>query len=150
MVGLLAIVLLSVGCGDPNRARVIGRWEIDGGDRWLDRSESEDSRQLSSNRDEQAAEEIEDTLPPLPPRMVVKFYRSGALETETRISGSISTKSGSWQFVSFDEAEKTITIECDLTNQVTTHELFIKDENTIQMVPPNLAGLQRKLTFVRK
>lgn len=131
-----AVVLLISGCGDPDRARLIGTWEISGGDGYMNRADPQQAQD----------EEMED----LPPRVVLKFYRSGSLETQTRIGGQISTKSGHWELKSFDEPSATAVISCNLTDQTTKHEVVFEKPDKIKLVPPNMAGLTRKLIFVRK
>ena len=138
---LAAIVLVtSMGCGDPNRSKIVGTWNIDSP------NAIERVRQEPDVADDNSANEEPATQRP---KMIVHFYRSGALETETDMGRTVSKKSGTWRMVSFDEEGKKVTIECDLTNQTTQHDILLVDENTIRMVPPNMAGLKKKLKFVR-
>lgn len=140
---MLALLAVTTGCGDPDRARVVGRWEISSDDKVLDRIDN-------ATPLEDGSVDIEDSVAPLPPRMVVQFAHFGALETKTRISNSISEKNGTWSFVSFDPTKKTAVVQCELMGQKTEHELVFDGDNTVRMVPPNMAGTTRKLKFVRK
>lgn len=140
---MLALLAVTVGCGDADRARIVGRWEISSDDRVLERIDN-------ATTPEDGSVDIEDSAAPLPPRMVVQFAQYGALETQTRISNSISEKNGTWSFVSFDPAARTAVVECELMGQTTEHELIFDGDNIVRMVPPNMAGTTKKLKFVRK
>lgn len=148
---MLSLGLLAVGCGDPDRARMIGRWEISAGDRVLDRVDGATKGNASTDADQGLndapldAESVDEA-----PRMVVEFFRSGALTTETRISNAISTKKGQWSLVKYDAANRIATIRCELIGQSTDHELEFVSDNEVKMVPPNMAGLTKKLLFQRK
>ena len=125
------LLLAVVGCtGDPDRARIVGDWEIATADHLMG--------QINTQSDDQ------------PPRMLIHFHNSGYLATETSM-GSISTqKKGNWKFLSYDAQTRTAKIQCKLVDDTTDFDVIVQDENTLRLVPPNMAGLKTKLKFVRQ
>jgi hypothetical protein len=79
----------------------------------------------------------------------LQFYRGGRLDTVTRLPAIQSQKSGLWRLLSYDETKKLATIECELMQQRTQHEVQFLDADTINLIPPNMAGLNVKLEFKR-
>ena len=81
------LLLALAGCtGDPDRARIVGDWEIATTDHLMG--------QVNAQPDDQ------------PPRMLIHFYNSGYLATETNM-GNISTqKQGNWKLLSYDAQTK--------------------------------------------
>lgn len=125
------LLLALVGCtGDPDRARIVGDWEIATADHLMG--------QVNAQPDDQ------------PPRMLIHFYNSGYLATETNM-GNISTqKQGNWKLLSYDAQTKTAKIQCKLVDDTTNFDVVVLDDNTLRLVPPNMAGLKTKLKFVRQ
>lgn len=141
---VLSFLALGLGCGDPDRARIVGRWEVSAGDGMLDRVDKSAASEMPSESDPS----LEDT--DQAPRLVVEFFQSGSLQTETRISDAISQKNGTWSLLKFDDDKKVAHVKCELIGQTTEHAIFLVSENEILMVPPNLAGLTKKMRFKRK
>ena len=82
--------------------------------------------------------------------MLIHFYNSGYLATETNM-GNISTqKQGNWKLLSYDAQTKTAKIQCKLVDDTTNFDVIVLDDNTLRLVPPNMAGLKTKLKFVRQ
>ena len=125
------LLLALAGCtGDPDRARIVGDWEIATTDHLMG--------QVNAQPDDQ------------PPRMLIHFYNSGYLATETNM-GNISTqKQGNWKLLSYDAQTKTAKIQCKLVDDTTNFDVIVLDDNTLRLVPPNMAGLKTKLKFVRQ
>jgi len=125
------LLLALAGCtGDPDRARIVGDWEIATTDHLMG--------QVNAQPDDQ------------PPRMLIHFYNSGYLATETNM-GNISTqKQGNWKLLSYDAQTKTAKIQCKLVDDTTNFDVVVLDDNTLRLVPPNMAGLKTKLKFVRQ
>ena len=125
------LLLALAGCtGDPDRARIVGDWEIATADHLMG--------QVNAQPDDQ------------PPRMLIHFYNSGYLATETNM-GNISTqKQGNWKLLSYDAQTKTAKIQCKLVDDTTNFDVIVLDDNTLRLVPPNMAGLKTKLKFVRQ
>lgn len=136
-VFLFPCLLMAVGCtGDPDRYRIVGDWELAVADRLVD--------QVNAGSADQAASEDE------PPKMVIHFYRSGSLKTQTNMGTVQSVKQGSWKFLSYDGQSGNAKIECRLMDETTEFDVVVVDENTIRLVPPNMAGLTRKMKFIRQ
>lgn len=135
---LLAVLMLSsVGCKqDPIRAKIIGTWKIEHGEKLSKRV----------NQDDLDAEPAED----LGERMVLAFYASGSLQTKTRIGNVNREKNGSWKVIDFDEEESKMMISCELMGQQTEHKVQFIENDLIRFVPPNMAGTKSKLTFRRR
>ena len=135
------LLLALAGCtGDPDRARIVGDWEIATADHLMGQvnTQPDGSTDMSAPATDQ------------PPRMMVHFHNSGYLATETNM-GSISTKKqGHWKFLSYDAQTRTAKIQCKLVDDTTDFDVIVQDENTLRLVPPNMAGLKTKLKFVRQ
>lgn len=124
------------GCGDTNRAKIIGTWGIEQADKVLNRIKQNDDSERTTEGEE--------------PRMKLVFQRNGVLKTQTRLGAGTTEKQGTWKLVSYDEAAGVLSLECELMQQTSTHAVEFVDENTIRLVPPNMAGLSMKLTFKRQ
>jgi len=98
------LLLALAGCtGDPDRARIVGDWEIATADHLMG--------QVNAQPDDQ------------PPRMLIHFYNSGYLATETNM-GNISTqKQGNWKLLSYDAQTKTAKIQCKLVDDTTNFDV---------------------------
>lgn len=131
-----------VGCGDPNRSRIIGTWGIERADTVMSRISQADSETVDG--------EVETELDSSPPRMTLRFLRKGRLETSTNMGSVTQEKLGTWKLVAFDETTNTMTLLCDIQNQESEHEVKFLDQETIKLVPPNMAGTTMKLKFKRK
>jgi hypothetical protein len=139
-LGLLTVFCLQLaGCGDPNRSRLIGTWNIAQPERIAGRLDRTDE-------DSQKKDESE-----LPPKMQIQFLRNGGLATITQM-GSMTPrpKQGTWQMLEFDEASQTMRIKCQIGLQESEHEIEFLGQDSIKLVPPNLAGLSLKLKFERQ
>lgn len=126
-----------IGCGNPNRAKIIGTWEIDQADRVMNRINEKGE---TSNDDEQNDS----------PKMLIRFLSNGGLETVTNMGAIQQNKAGTWQLISFDEAAKEIVISCNIQSQKSEHKVSLIDDKTIKLVPPNMAGTTTKLKFRRQ
>ena len=129
IVFIVAAVVLA-GCGDPDRAKLIGTWQIKAADDVADRIDASD--------DESS-----------PPRMSIEFANSGTFKTTTVMGNIDRTKEGSWIWVSYDESKQTAVVKCTVGLQETDHDISWIDESVIELIPPNLAGLDMRLRFVR-
>ena len=138
---LLLSCLLSAGCGNSQRAKLVGTWEI------------EQPESLMQRLDEPTAEDSADVDAEMSrdPKMLLEFFRNGRLATTTAM-GSVkpTPKQGRWEMVSFDEPSQTMIIKCQIGLQESEHEVEFIDADTIKLVPPNMAGLRLKLRFQRK
>ncbi len=131
MLFLLSIVCCT-GCMDRNQAKFIGTWEIETADKVFNRID------MPSPDDMDAGS-----------AMTIRF-QGKRLTTITRMGDELREKQGTWQLLEFDEENQTATIQCTLGLQTTEHDVEFVDEQTIRLVPPNLAGLTLKVNFKRK
>ena len=127
------------GCGDPNRSKIIGTWGIEQADTVMSRIVSEDDGNVQSNAGK-----------PDPPKMLLRFHRNGQLETATRMGDLSQEKTGQWKMVSFDESTNSMTIVCELQMQTSDYMVTFLDQETIKLIPPNMAGTKMKIKFKRQ
>ena len=80
-------------------------------------------------------------------RMVLTFKRNGVLHTKTSMGDVVQEKTGTWKLTSFDEASNLMAVSCEINTQTSEHEITFVDEDTIELVPPNMAGLTMELKF---
>ena len=78
-----------------------------------------------------------------------EFRSGGTLKTSTNMGSIQGQKEGQWEWLSFDEDDSTAKLKITIGLQVTEHEVQFLDEQTIELVPPNMAGLDLKVQFVR-
>jgi len=130
-VVVLLLILVCVGCGNPDRRKLVGTWKL-----------------KHSDEIEERIAEIDDEMPAS--RMSLQFKSNGRLTTTTRMGSIDSNKDGTWKFVSFDEATQTMKISCTLGMQETEHEVQFLSDAKIKLAPPNMAGLNQKLEFQRE
>ena len=137
--------LLVAGCGDSNRSKLCGTWGIKTADTIMRRlGEGLESRQAV---DDEAAESPSE---PETPRMQVQFRSNGDLITQTEMGRMTPVpKTGRWELVAFNEVDQTMSVKCTIGLQETQHEIKFIDANTIELIPPNMAGLSMKLKFQR-
>ena len=124
------------GCGDSNRTKIIGTWGIDKADTVMSRIQ-----QSGDNNDKDSSQS---------PRMVLRFQRSGELETKTLMGTVDREKKGKWNFVSYDPSNNSMAVTCEIQMETSEHEVTFIDDDTIELVPPNMAGTKMKLRFKRQ
>ncbi len=129
MLALLAVT----GCRPAHYSRIAGDWQMAVGKDLLDGVVDSDESAV--------AEE---------PKMTIRFFHSGQLETKTRMGSVDSTKTGSWELIEYNEQQQLAVVRCQLYGQETDHEIELLEDGGIRMVPPNLAGLKTKIKFVRQ
>lgn len=149
MMPMLVTVLLS-GCGSGDRAKIVGTWKLESVNALAKRvgagvenDESNLTEKQNSTNDQPAGADNESS------NMLVEFASNGSLMTRTQMRTINRDKQGGWSFLEFDEEKNVVKIECTVGLQVTEHAIEILDKDTIEMVPPNMAGLKTKLKFKR-
>ncbi len=133
IAGMLALLL--AGCGDRERQKLIGVWEIETADKLIDRVGGDDPPES-------------DAVP-----MTIEFGSRGQLVTTTQVGAIGKVKTGDWELIR-SEADRSF-VRCTLTGEhigTQTSEVEIEwlDSETIKMTPPNMAGLRMKLRFSRQ
>jgi hypothetical protein len=134
---LLAFALFASGCGGAG-SPLIGTWS----------SEISADHQLASEAsplDARSADPSDRASTGYSIRL--QFYRNGRLDTVTQLPNIQTQKSGRWRWIAFDPATRMATIECELMQQRTQHQVEFVDPQTIRLVPPNMAGLKLQLEF---
>ncbi len=131
-IGIFACTL--AGCGNANRLKIVGNWGITQADEVMDRIEASETTSDESQES----------------RMLLTFHRNGRLETKTKMGSVDQKKQGAWKMVSFDPAKNSMVISCEINTQTSEHTITFVDENTIELVPPNMAGVTMKLKFKRQ
>ena len=141
-------LLALVGCGgDPDRNRIVGDWEIATADHLMGQV---NATTLDLDPATGGADPTSDLAEAQKPRMLIRFYYSGSLATETNMGNLSTQKYGSWKFLSYDPQTLTAKIQCKLVDDTTDFDVIVEDENTLRLVPPNMAGLKKKMKFVRQ
>ena len=131
---LIALLLVSVvGCGNPDRHRLVGTWQL----------ELKESTRLESRVADVADLEAKS-------KMTLEFRGGGRFFTETSMGNIQRAKQGTWQVVDFDEATNVLKVNCMVGVESTEHAIEFLEEDLIQLVPPNMAGLTLKLKFRRQ
>jgi len=130
-----AFACILSGCGDSNRNLLIGKWGIAAPEDVMKRLD-----QVGPSNDLPAQTEVAQ-------RMTLTFKRNGVLNTRTRMGEVDQEKTGTWKMISFNEPSRMMTISCEISLQTSEHEIVFVDDNTIKLVPPNMAGLKMKLRF---
>ena len=142
----ILIVLAFSGCtGDPDRSRIVGDWEIATADHLMGQVNLGGPDDSSA-----AADSVDHSKAGDAPPMLIRFYNSGYLATATNMGNMSTQKQGNWKFLSYDAESRMAKIRCKLVDDTTDFDVIVDDENTLRLVPPNMAGLKKKLKFVRR
>ncbi len=149
---LLLACLLATGCGDPDRARIIGNWVIKKPDSLMGRlnletaaSEPQTALGAAGEFNESDSAEVEN------PKMQIEFRGNGTFSTITQMGWvTPQPKQGRWEMLAFDPTKNKMRIKCTIGLQETEHDVEFIDPNTIKLVPPNMAGVKLKITFTRR
>ena len=149
---LLLLVFGTTGCQNEAASKLVGRWDMlppekisdeDAGD-----TEASDEKAVDDTENlynSVAGGEIEGS-------MSLVFHRNGKLETFTDfpMASTGEPKVGKWSLLSWDENGQVATLRCDLFDEVTETRVTFIDDDTIQLIPPNIAVLELELRFRRK
>lgn len=137
VLALLCLIVLVGGCGGQlKQHKLVGSWELQQPGKVMNRVQS---------GDEGAFEETSTDS-----RMSLVFESSGRFRTVTRMGSIDQTKEGTYEIVEDVSNQEFVKVSCSIQMQITEHEIEFIDENTIKLVPPNMAGLSMKLQFERK
>ena len=130
-----ALLLLLAGCTNSEQGKLVGVWQIE--------QASDVTEQINVSEDEANNEGMTS-------RMSIEFSSGGQLKTTTIMGEIDRVKEGRWDLVSFDGANQVSVIKCKIGLQETEHEVDWIDDNTIELVPPNMAGVDMKLRFIKR
>ena len=139
LIGMALISLIGSGCSKTERVSqvLVGNWELT------------DSTKIAEKINQNTPTKNDDTDSESTSRMNLIFRSNGTLETNTLMGQIKRTKNGVWKLNSSGQDGKLLSVECQLNQQTTVHEIEFLDSETIRLIPPNLAGLTTKLTFRR-
>jgi len=143
---LLATQLVS-GCQPsvPAPAKLlIGTWVLSQPERLADRI-----NQANAGLPRQEAESDEPVPSSGGSKMMLEFRADGTLRTMTDMGQLQQEKQGTWSFASDSNGGKKLAIRCLLNQQTSEVEVEFIEPELISLVPPNMAGLNTKLTFRR-
>jgi hypothetical protein len=134
-----------VGCGDANRSKLVGNWDIERANRVFDRVNQSDDEMANSENESEPGDSA------IAPKMQIQFLGNGSLATITHMGTMTpAPKQGSWEMVSFDESSNQMKVKCVIGMQTSEHDIEFVDKDTIKLVPPNMAGLTMKIRFTRR
>lgn len=128
------------GCGDSERSKLVGTWVISKPKAIMSRI-AQGSVELESDTEGAKSEE---------PKMLLSFQSNGVVKTKTAMGAVDQEKTGSWEMMSHDGTANTMKISCEIKGQNSEHVVTFVDEDTIELVPPNMAGLTTKIKFNRQ
>lgn len=144
---MISAALLASGCQPsvPAPAKpLVGIWVLSQPERLADRI-----NQANAGLPRPEAESDE----PVPggggSKMMLEFRANGSLRTITDMGQLQQEKQGTWSFVSDSNSGKKLAIRCLLNQQTSEVEVEFIEPELISLVPPNMAGLNTKLTFRR-
>ena len=131
---LFCFLSLTAGCGKSMQKKITGKWVID--------SENELFEMMGD--DEVASEENQ--------KFVLEFQSAGVFRSTVNSSGHTQTKEGRWFFLEGegDICRLKVSINSDkpdLDPDIVLTEIKFVDEETIELVPPNLDVIKQKMVF---
>lgn len=131
----MLIILLS-GCGKSLHQKIMGKWAIDA-----------DNELFDMMGDEQAASEQKH-------KFVLEFSSAGIFRSTVDSSGYVQSKEGRWFFVEgeADVCKLKVSINSDNSNidpDIVLTEVKFVDEETIELIPPNMDAIKQKIVFRR-
>ena len=146
LVSWIAVVawLPSLGCQNVTEERLLGTWELDGADRLAKLMKG--GSKSKPAMDGILGSVLETVVDQMEATMEVEFGRGGSLITRTNFGGRQSEKKGTWKAIRSMEQEVVIWVQLgqEDPNEIT---VTLVDQNTIKMVPPNIAVLGKIFTF---
>lgn len=149
------LLLASVGCQHEVASKLAGRWDMLPPNEIPSESKQNTQREAVASS-EKALDDTEDLYDSVAGgevtgTMSLVFHRNGQLETYTDfpMASTGKPKIGKWSILSWDAAEKVATVRCDLFDEITETKITFIDDNTIQLIPPNIAVLEMELRFRR-
>jgi hypothetical protein len=144
---MLLATLLASGCQPsvpPPAKQLVGSWVLSQPERLADRI-----NQANTGLPRPESESDEPVPDSGGSKMLLEFRANGSLRTVTDMGQLQQEKQGTWTFVSDSGGGKKLAIRCLLNQQTSEVEVEFIEPELISLVPPNMAGLNTKLTFRR-
>ena len=156
---LALVIVLSVtgflGCQHEVASKLTGRWDMLPPDQ-IAPAAGQATVDNGTSAGEKATVDTEDLYDSVAGgetngTMSLVFHRNGMLETYTDfpMASTGKPKVGKWSIVSWDKKAEVATVRCDLFDEITETKVTFIDDNTIQLIPPNIAVLEMELRFRR-
>ena len=141
LVILLASVVLLSGCQNAGARKLAGRWDMLPPDEAVSGDAADNA---ASMFDSLADGEVTGT-------MSLYFHSNGDLETFTDfpMASLGKPKVGRWSTLSWNDQTSVLTIRCEIFDDTTETRIRFIDDDTIQLIPPNIDVLQTELQFRR-
>ena len=135
-----------IGCQNAETRKLIGEWRLEGAEELaqLMTGGNRPAGKLGDLVDSAAGVVVEQ----LETSMEVEFASRGRLLTRASFGGSPVEKTGTWKTIKSEG--DAITVWCQLTDEE-PNEIVVTviDRDTLKMVPPNIAVLNKPFTFKR-
>ena len=133
---LLLILVLVSGCGESLQQKLVGKWAVDSQEALIEMMD------------------VADHASDAKPKFTLEFDRGGVFRSSVTASGHTQEKSGRWFFVEAQGDVCTVEVSINSNNfnfkgdNVLTEIHFFDDDN-IELVPPNMYGVEEKMSFQR-
>ena len=133
---LLALILQLPGCGNSLQRKVTGAWKVDVGEDLFEMIGDEEG--VSESRS----------------RFMIEFASGGIFRSSVTASGYTQKKEGRWLFLegAADICKLEVFINSNKSDikpdNILTEVKFV-DENTIELIPPNMDAIKHKMVFRR-
>lgn len=149
---LLATLLACTGCQNRVASKLAGRWDMLPPEAITDEAVERNS-DASENKAVDNTEDLYNSIAngETAGSMSLVFHRNGKLETFTDfpMASSGKPKTGRWKLKSWNEQQQVAVLECDLFDELVETSVRFIDDDTIQLVPPNIAVLKMEFRFRR-
>lgn len=142
----LLLALCLVGCGGPDPTPLVGKWRLDGADELAELMTGvKKPKGALGLIVDSALDAMQDQLQA---ELEVEFAAGGRLITRSQFGDSRQEKTGTWELRRTDGTTFVVITKIDgeESNEITIRK---SDGDTIKMVPPNIAVLDRSFTFRR-
>jgi len=135
-----------LGCQNPGVGRLQGKWRLDNADGLAELMTGgpRPNEGLAGVLDSV----VDTVLEQVEASMEVEFGRGGILTTRAQFGGRDAKKEGIWKVIQSTEQEVVVWFQLGQDDPAEI-KVTIVDQDTIKMVPPNIAVLNKTFTFHR-
>ncbi len=148
---LLPILLLASGCQHPATSKITGRWDL-----LVAEQIDSNSEQQNDDSTQQVLDNTENLFNSIANgettgTMSLVFHGNGKLETFTDfpMASTGKPKVGTWSIQDWQPDQSLLVIECVLQDETISTNIQFIDDNTIELIPPNIAVLEKEFRFQR-